>query len=623
MRGEGSIMRVSRFRRACLSRRTLAGTRLQFAVAWLAYLTLVCPPSFAAESAVAYRGTICTSCCWESVIAGDPENAHSLAFVSVGTNRLYRSTDGGRTWTGELLSDVTDLNYPVGLMPGWDPVDPKIFGRPGAFSLVVMAYDWVNATWRTHLVHGAFSGRLQGFVLPGRCHDRPRVAFDPDLGRTYVSINHVVFDTEGTCSEVAASGDNTLFWTDDGGASFASASYAQYVRPTSLAVPSAGALYGASEGPYPYRSFEFWRFLSLQPIALEQTVLTGGDVERALTAWTSNQQTRTWTVFGLPEVLIDRGAHSPNQGRIYVVTSEAQWTGAPVATDYDIVVRYSDDRVNWTAVRVNDDVGGGDQVFPSAAIDSNGGVHIAFADHRDNQDQEVFDVYYSRSNPGTALSFGRNLRLTEAPVPIASGSRPIGDYLDMTVAYPDRAYVAYPCGGVTADACFAEIVEQVDAACASDIVVRKPRLTLHAEPFALSLRGEAVFPKPWEAIDPAANGMRVVVDGRSGSGGLDVSVPGGAGWRFEPTRRRWTYVDRMGSVGGITRIAITDRSAREDGLVAWNVVARGTTLELPSANETRSAIHLGSANECAMTEWNGPNGAPPRCQGNASRLRCR
>ena len=35
----------------------------------------------------------------------------------------------------------------------------------------------------------------------------------------------------------------------------------------------------------------------------------------------------------------------------------------------------------------------------------------------------------------------------------------------------------------------------------------------------------------WLAVDPLANGLRLVVDALSGAGGVDITLPGGAAWK--------------------------------------------------------------------------------------------
>ena len=162
------------------------------------------------------------------------------------------------------------------------------------------------------------------------------------------------------------------------------------------------------------------------------------------------------------------------------------------------------------------------------------------------------------------------------------------------------------------------------AACASGIGIRRPTLVLRASPFMLRLAGEAVIPKPWTGIDPVAHGVHIVIDATSGPGGIDAAIAGGAGWRVSADGKSWNFVDRAGSQAGITRIAIRDRSKREDGLLRWRVVGkRAGSVVLPDVHRVRTAVILGDAAECAAVAWNRPGAPRPRCLGDATRLTCR
>src|SRR5262249_54089106 len=147
-------------------------------------------------------------------------------------------------------------------------------------------------------------------------------------------------------------------------------------------------------------------------------------------------------------------------------------------------------------------------------------------------------------------------------------------------------------------------------------------------PFTLRLSGQAVIPKPWHAVNPLANGVRIVVDGLTGPGRFDATVPGGArlngvGWALNAAGNRWTYLDRAGSSFGVTRVVIWDRSAKTDGLVHWAIRAHSASATLPDVNQVRSAVVVGEALECAALQWNPPSGVRPRCRGNAAHLLCR
>ena len=157
-------------------------------------------------------------------------------------------------------------------------------------------------------------------------------------------------------------------------------------------------------------------------------------------------------------------------------------------------------------------------------------------------------------------------------------------------------------------------------ACASGIDVTKPSLAMRASPFSLKWKGETIIPKPWTAIDPPANGVRIVIDAIAGPGGIDVTIPGGSGWTSNAAGNRWTF---KGNVGGITRASLQDRSSHADGLIRFTVQGKGGSVVLPEVNQVRSALIVGTPNECASHTWNGPSGARPHCTGDAMRLKCR
>ena len=158
--------------------------------------------------------------------------------------------------------------------------------------------------------------------------------------------------------------------------------------------------------------------------------------------------------------------------------------------------------------------------------------------------------------------------------------------------------------------------------CASGIAIDKASIRLTASPFSVGLNGEAVIPKPWTAVDPATHGLRLVVDAASAAGGLDVTLPGDARWSTNDARTRWTYTDRAGGLSGITKAVVQDRSSRQDGLVRFTVKGKGGSIALPPATDVRTAVVLGAPLECASLLWNPPGGERPRCDGDASRLRC-
>ncbi|HLK13123.1 MAG TPA: right-handed parallel beta-helix repeat-containing protein [Candidatus Binatia bacterium] len=159
--------------------------------------------------------------------------------------------------------------------------------------------------------------------------------------------------------------------------------------------------------------------------------------------------------------------------------------------------------------------------------------------------------------------------------------------------------------------------------CASGIPLTKAALGMRAAPFALHLTGRALIPKPWQGIDPSVNGIRVAVRAAAGPGGIDVTLPGGTGWKVNAAHTRWTFTDRTGSRGGITGAVVRDLSAKQNGLLAVSVKGKAkASVALPAVQQVTTAIVLGLPGECAGIAWNPPGGPRPRCTGAPAKLDC-
>jgi len=195
---------------------------------------------------------------------------------------------------------------------------------------------------------------------------------------------------------------------------------------------------------------------------------------------------------------------------------------------------------------------------------------------------------------------------------------------DGKICGAEQCEVDADCGGGVCHSCACENT----SACDSGIVTLRPALRLRATPFSLVMSGRAIIPKPWQGVNPLLNGMRIRVDAISGPGGFDITIPGGAvangiGWKVDRTGKLWTYSDRSGSQGGVTRVSVRDRSRTTDGLVGWSVRGRTGSVLLPDVNQVRAAVVVGDPLECAEIVWNPPGASRPRCTGNTAHLGCR
>jgi hypothetical protein len=102
--------------------------------------------------------------------------------------------------------------------------------------------------------------------------------------------------------------------------------------------------------------------------------------------------------------------------------------------------------------------------------------------------------------------------------------------------------------------------------------------------------GQAIVP-PTPAIDPIANGARVVLSDKDGLVLLDAIVPGGAydkitklGWKVNKKGDAWTYVNRgPNPIAGVTGIAFR-KSGSAPNLYKWTVRGKNASLAVTPAS---------------------------------------
>ena len=420
---------------------------------------VIAPTVAATGTPIIYRTRICSNCSWEMVFAGDPNDPNKLV-QSAANQFLMRSTTAGRTWKQDVMNDVASYapnTYYLG--------DSKIVAlKEGAMYLSSLFFQSsselpfiVGGMFHKGGYLGALTRSLFQGILPGLpswlwiVADYPKMAVSPDTGAVYISGNAVWFEDEQQYGY-------GLYESQDGGASFERHKLnIGGGAVTSMTYGRDNTLYAVHPSYHnDSNGREIIRFRSFQPLAFDTFVLPDfpGYSLSYTAARISPTSNRAWAVYRGPEVVADAGLSSPNRGRLYALWSQEERDISDPSFEYttygynfDVFSSYSDDRgETWSQpVRVSDDVSKGDQFFPSAQVDSTGVLHIAFVDHRNNQDQATFDVYYTTSRDG--MTFTKNIRVTDIPTANSIyGGRSIGDYLDMVVAYPDRAYVGYPCG---------------------------------------------------------------------------------------------------------------------------------------------------------------------------------
>jgi hypothetical protein len=162
-----------------------------------------------------------------------------------------------------------------------------------------------------------------------------------------------------------------------------------------------------------------------------------------------------------------------------------------------------------------------------------------------------------------------------------------------------------------------------DAVCDADVAgpaaVVKPKLKIGKQltppgDDTLTFKGEMTIPLV-PALDPPANGARVLVDDAAGRVVVDVAVPGGAydpvtrtGWKANAAATVWTYKNRLG-LSGVTSVKVK-RVVAVPGLVKFTVKGkRGAWDTTGAALPLHGVFALGAAGQGGLASFPGPSPA--------------
>jgi len=153
----------------------------------------------------------------------------------------------------------------------------------------------------------------------------------------------------------------------------------------------------------------------------------------------------------------------------------------------------------------------------------------------------------------------------------------------------------------------------------------------------LSLSGQLVISPLEPAIDPLLNGFSFTLFDANGDEVYSRVIPGGApamrgaaGWKANSKGTKWLYKDRSGSVGGITKILIANKSSAigSFGLFSFKISGSKANFQLtPAVMPPRLLATLGGEDQynearCGVVRMY-TNGFEPNCEMGLTKVACK
>jgi hypothetical protein len=147
----------------------------------------------------------------------------------------------------------------------------------------------------------------------------------------------------------------------------------------------------------------------------------------------------------------------------------------------------------------------------------------------------------------------------------------------------------------------------------------------------LSFSGEVMLSP---AINPQATGFWFAVTDAQGGLLYERTIPPGAppsigasGWTLSGNLKRWTFKDRDGTNGGVTKVSVLDRSPRYPGRYKFKVLGKNADFQVGSTEApVRLLLTFGPGpNQCALVAFQPDGGPSPACRftGLGATLKCK
>ncbi len=302
-----------------------------------------------------------------------------LGYRRVATGYTF---DGGQTWYDALL----DVPY-----------------RPWVSDPVLTVDDDGNYFACTLAYEGTFSEPSGLYVQKstdgGVSWSEPVIAIDSVEGvfedKQWITLDRTSGSTNGNIYISWTRFFDTqilLVSSTDGGETYSDPVNVSDEEGVQWSVPTVGAsgdLFIAWVQYYPTRGI-------LMDVSVDQGATFGNDQVIVETNVSSGQINGGITVFSYPALNSDVSLLSPYLGNLYIAFMDEN------VTDMDIFFMKSEDNgATWSEpIRINDDPlhNGADQFHPWITIDESGVIHAIFYDRRLDQNNWLFDLYYTKSD---------------------------------------------------------------------------------------------------------------------------------------------------------------------------------------------------------------------------------
>jgi len=238
----------------------------------------------------------------------------------------------------------------------------------------------------------------------------------------------------------------------------------------------------------------------------------------------------------------------------------------------------------------------------------------------------------------TNTTFADNQALGR-PVGLCQGQPPNPHLFVFVVALAPVPDPSNPPTGLPSPTPTPPIVPPCGLDCTRSASVTRPSLTVRSvaglpEHDSLAFSGQLTVSQPFDpTLDPASNGIGLLVNGADATQLLNVVIPGGAydratriGWKTARGGGRWRYVNGSAAApGGIARVTIADLSQRQPGLLQFSVQGRAGTYPMEPATLPLAATVVldpptAETGQCGAASF---ADSAPHCRVYGAAVRCR